>query len=290
MEVKKIKGLTIKFTNDCMTIEDSYKIRDIDKIEAILNEALEKTDEFISLRHMKTFINQWVTYNNLYSLHLFRGISAQARFSASEQTKGQLFLYSLLSFPNRIIHKISSLNIKGKIKKNGKLYKQYIKQHKDNVLKAFDEMNENFIIRQIVSPELLDKLYARALIHDDSKYSDEEFDAYRKNFFPINQQEKENNKKDFDKAWEHHWQNNSHHWQHRQYKQSFNKNNDEEVLDVLENVLDWMAMGYQFNDRPYQYYNNNKEHIILNDDERKYLEYIIFEAIDKERINEDGRE
>ena len=135
--------------------------------------------------------------------------------------------------------------------------------------------------------EKINALWERVLVHDESKYSEEEFIPYRKNFFPINAEEKENNKLDFDKAWEHHWKNNSHHWQYRKNKTSFNKDNKEEVLDVLENVLDWMAMGYKFNDRPYQYYENNKNNIVLCDDERKYLEDLIYNIIDIDYINKE---
>ena len=42
-----------------------------------------------------------------------------------------------------------------------------------------------------------------------------------------------------------------------------------------------MAMGYHFNDRPYQYYIKNQDYIILNNEERKFLEHIIFDCVDK---------
>ena len=45
-----------------------------------------------------------------------------------------------------------------------------------------------------------------------------------------------------------------------------------------------MAMGYKFNDRPYQYYIKNQDHIILNEDERKFLEHIIFDCVDKDYL------
>lgn len=48
-----------------------------------------------------------------------------------------------------------------------------------------------------------------------------------------------------------------------------------------------MAMGYKFNDRPYQYYENNKNNIILCDDERKYLEDLIYNIIDVDYINKE---
>lgn len=220
-------------------------------------------------------------HNKCYKLHLFRNHTKDTNFE-SKQNIFISFIYSLFTITNRFNYKISKIFTHFKIKKQRKLYKKYIEDHKANVMKAYDEVKENPIIYQCGGDDLLNRLYNRVLAHDDSKYSKEEFEPYRKNFFPINQQEKENNKADFDKAWEHHWRNNSHHWQYRQNKKTFDRNNMEDVLDVIENVLDWIAMGYHFNDRPTDYYNNNKEHIILNDDERKFLEYII-EAVD---INE----
>ena len=202
----------------------------------------------------------------------------------NKQNKFLSIGYFILSFPNKIKYNILNIKKYFKIKKNTELYKKYIKEHKNNILKAFDEMKNNHIIFQIGGEDLLNKLHNRVLCHDASKYSIEEFEPYRKNFFPISQQEKEENKNAFEKAWQHHWQVNSHHWQHRQNKKTFNKNDDEQVLDVLENVLDWLAMGYKFNDRPYQYYENNKNHIILNEDERKFLEYVIYEGIDADHL------
>lgn len=284
METKKIKGLTVKFTEDCMTIEDSYQIKNIDKMVDILNESLEKTEEYFSARTMKSFVNEWIAHNKFYKFHLFRKRVKDIHFKR-RQNKLISFVYSLLTIINRFNYKVSNLFKYIKIRKNRKLYKKYIKNHKANVIKAYDEIKENPIIYQCGGDALLSRLYDRVLAHDDSKYSKEEFEPYRKNFFPINQQEKDNNKVDFEKAWEHHWKNNSHHWQYRQNKKEFDRNNMEDVLDVIENVLDWIAMGYHFNDRPTDYYNNNKEHIVLNDDERKFLEYII-EAVDaNERTN-----
>ena len=283
MEQTKIKGLVIKFSSTTMTIEESYKIRNPHKMLDILTESLEKAEVFTTSRKMKSFINQWLVYNNLYKLYLFRKHTKNVTFK-DEQSKIKRKMFTMLSFPNKIKYSILESIRQHKIKKNTKLYKKYIEEHKRNVMEAFKEMKDNHLIYQLGGDDLLDKLHTRVLYHDDSKYSEEEFEPYRKNFFPISQQEKEDNKEDFEKAWQHHWQENSHHWQHRQNKKTFDKNNDEDVLDVLENVLDWIAMGYKFHDRPYQYYENNKNHIILNDDERKFLEYIIYEVIDADYL------
>ncbi len=285
MEIKKIEGLTIRFSLNEMIIENSFKIKNIDKMIIILDEALDRTEEFTSQRSIKSFINEWLVHNNFYKFHLFRKRTRDVNLE-DEQSKLLTFTYAILSLPNRLVYEIKNLKKKRQIKKKTKEYINYIREHQNNIKKAFEELKENYLIFQIGGNELMNKLYERVLVHDESKYSKEEFEPYRKNFFPINQQEKENNKEAFDKAWEHHWKNNSHHWQYRQSKETFDINNENDVLDVLENILDWMAMGYKFNDRPYQYYEKNKNSIILNKKERKFLEDII-NAIDAEYIKEE---
>lgn len=165
-----------------------------------------------------------------------------------------------------------------------KKYINYIDNHRINIDLAFEEMvmcpdtqwmdwSEDFCV----------ELKERIDVHDDSKYEDEEFEAYRKNFYPINDEEKEDNKEAFDKAWEHHWKNNRHHWEARQ-------NDPEEImtkriiLDCIENVLDWMAMGYKFGDRPYQYYEKVKDEIKLPKCQRNFIEKLIYEGVDKKYI------
>ena len=286
MAEMKVKGLKIFYSNKDLNIIDSYQICNIKKMENILTDALEKADEYNTHRTMDSLINEWITHNLFYKLHLFRKHTKDCNFESEQKIiiKIICFIFSRVSKIKYFIKKIKD-NIK--IKKQTKLYIKYIIEHKKNIEKAFEEMKENSLIFQRYDDDILDALWERVLVHDESKYSEEEFIPYRKNFFPINAEEKENNKLDFDKAWEHHWKNNSHHWQYRKNKTSFNKDNKEEVLDVLENVLDWMAMGYKFNDRPYQYYENNKNNIILCDDERKYLEDLIYNIIDVDYINKE---
>ena len=169
------------------------------------------------------------------------------------------------------------------IRKKNKEYENYIHDHKINILKAFYEMLTCKNLENIfLDSNIVSKLWERALDHDDSKYEEKEFEAYRKNYFPIDEQEKNLNKLAFEKAWEHHWKNNRHHWQARQY--DICENNEltfEQKIDCLENVMDWLAVGYAFNNRPYQYYEKNKDKITLPQPEKDFIEKIIYEGIDK---------
>ena len=168
-----------------------------------------------------------------------------------------------------------------KIKIKEHQYIRYIDKHIENVEKAFYELALCPYLNHIMNEYTCAKLYDQIKVHDESKYEVEEFDAYRKNFYPINKQEKEDNKKDFDKAWEHHLKNNRHHWQSRQYDKEFTM---QIQIDILENVCDWLAMGYTFGDRPYQYYEKNKDKINLPKKDREFLEKIIYEGIDKDYV------
>ena len=43
-------------------------------------------------------------------------------------------------------------------------------------------------------------------------------------------------------------------------------------------------MGYKFKDRPFQYYEKHKNEIKLNEEERVFLERVIYKGIDKKYI------
>lgn len=173
--------------------------------------------------------------------------------------------------------------IKTKIKEHQ--YIKYINEHRENVDKAFYEMVMNPDTDWINwNEKFCAELYDRVKTHDLSKYEPEEFDGYRQYYYPIDDIEYDLcGKNNMEKAWEHHWKNNRHHWQARQ--------NDENImtkeiqLDCLENVLDWMAMGYKFGDRPYQYYEKVKDEIKLPQAQQDFIERVIYEGVDKKYIH-----
>ena len=171
-----------------------------------------------------------------------------------------------------------------KIHKNKKLYFKYVMEHKNNILKAYDEMLKCKDLEWIMQDPLIQvRLLIRAHNHDDSKLSKEEFNAYRKHYFPIDIEEFNANAADYQKAWDHHKTHNDHHWQARiNWKdEDFNINTE---LACLENIMDWLAVGYKFNDRPYEYYEQNKDKIILPKKQREFIEKCIYQGIDKQYI------
>lgn len=279
MTETKIKGLKTLLTSTNMRIIDSYQITDIKKMKEIITEALNKESEYTSLRSINSFVREWITHNRFYKIHILRTKTKDCDFESSLNPILAI-LYFICSISFKKITFFKKIRENKMIKKQEEKYNKYIEEHRNNVMKAYNELISCSLVYQYGGQEMLDKLKDRIVLHDLSKYEEEEYDAYRKNFFPINQEEKENNKEAFEKAWQHHWKNNSHHWQYRQNNKDFSQDNIEDVLNVLENICDWLAMGYKFNDRPYQYYEKNKDKIILNEKEKRFLEHIIYEGID----------
>lgn len=92
-------------------------------------------------------------------------------------------------------------------------YRSYIRNHRYNILVAYYELLNCEELKDywLNHYNLVEKLYEKIIKHDLSKYSKEEFDAYRKQYYPIDEIEKYNNKEAFEKAWYHHWTHNEHH-------------------------------------------------------------------------------
>ena len=104
-------------------------------------------------------------------------------------------------------------------------YKKYIIEHKANVTKFADWLKENV-------PELFDEIDIDVfddLIkeHDESKFSEEEFEPYAQKWF--------NNSGEtpgYEAAWKHHWTHNEHH-------PEFWLGEDMPLIYILEMICDW---------------------------------------------------
>ena len=124
-------------------------------------------------------------------------------------------------------------------------YMKYISEHVDRVIKFYHFLKDKIF----VNPE--DKKYQDALDtlgtfianHDQSKYSDEEFDPYRIKFYPtLAEKISDDNEEDFQAAWDHHKLINPH---HPQYWYDYeNKVAKEMPLEyILEMICDWGSFG-----------------------------------------------
>jgi hypothetical protein len=105
-------------------------------------------------------------------------------------------------------------------------YKNYIIEHKERVSQFADWLKENL-------PELFDdEAYREAFDevieeHDESKYSEEEFEPYAQHFYG-----NKDNDFEFEQAWEHHWLTNEHHPEHW-------LGEDMPYIYILEMLCDW---------------------------------------------------
>lgn len=142
-------------------------------------------------------------------------------------------------------------------------YKNYIEEHIKNTKKAWELVQPKLINEYKIPNSLKEKVDDLIENHDKSKYSKEEFEAYRKYFFP--EEGKEKNKEEFNEAWKHHYTINKHHWQHWIGKKM-------PLEYILEQLCDWKAMGMKFGDTPQAYYNKQKTKIKFTPETRKEVE------------------
>lgn len=150
--------------------------------------------------------------------------------------------------------------------KQTRAYCDYLEEHFNNIAKAFDEVYS--VCKQLnffIDDYNFHTLYREVELHDISKFSAAEFTQYREKFFPINNQQVDVT--DFDKAWEHHYTNNTHHWESATTQ-----------LDVVHMVIDWVAMSYKFGGTAQSYYEANLHKIKLQPDLIDFM-YIIFNKL-----------
>lgn len=147
-------------------------------------------------------------------------------------------------------------------------YKKYIENHQANVFKVWME-NLHLVVDYFKLDNVKD-INNAIIKHDESKYSEEEFEPYRKQFFPVNEEEKANNKGSFDMACEHHYKNNPHHWDYWVEEDGTIKEMDDN--NIIHMICDWMAMGIQFGNTAAEFYEKNKDKIKLGPNTRIKVE------------------
>lgn len=161
-------------------------------------------------------------------------------------------------------------------KAQAKNYKRYVDEHIENVNKAFSEFGPALCKALSID---LGRLKEMIEIHDQSKYSEEEFEGYRKYFYPTHLEDSEDlNKYAFDLAWNHHVKNNPHHpefWVRQDEDTGELIPEDMPNTFIAEMLLDWQAMGYKFGDNAYQYWNSDKCKKFLSPATREKVESVI---------------
>ena len=167
-------------------------------------------------------------------------------------------------------------------------YDDYLNQHILNVANASDWIRQNIGL-DVNSFDISSNVF----IHDDSKYSKEEYDAYDAYFYG-GKRTKEI-KDNFNYAWLHHIHNNPHHWQYWVLIND-DPNNGTVALDipykyVVEMICDWWSFSWS-NDNLYEifdWYDKHKDYMILSKNTRELVEDIlskIKKKLDEKKINE----
>ena len=144
--------------------------------------------------------------------------------------------------------------------------KKYIEEHKANVKKFADWLKENLPeLFESIDVELFDEMIRD---HDDSKFSEEEFEPYAQKWFGNKEKTLE-----YEEAWKHHWTNNEHH-------PEFWLGEDMPLIYILEMLCDWgsfsIASG-DFKELSKFYYDKAKddEEKNLSDNTKKIIEDIL---------------
>ena len=159
----------------------------------------------------------------------------------------------------------------------------YIREHINNIGRGFKWFKENYP-KAIAEIELT--LVNQIMLHDDSKWGDEEYNAYDEYFYG----EKENQDA-FNYAWLHHIHNNPHHWQHWVLM------NDDEgtvALDIpynyiMEMILDWWSFSWKTGNlyEIFNWYADHEKIMILNENTKIIVDSILDkmkEILDKQGV------
>lgn len=161
-------------------------------------------------------------------------------------------------------------------------YKNYVDTHIKNVKKAFELLSKLPEFRTLIrkykpgAPQIyiyqLESIISR---HDESKYYDPEWEAYRRYFYPVNDDEKKAAEKDFDEAWKHHYENNLHHWDFWYHSNSVNEMT---FSNVIEECCDWIAMSMVFPGTALEFYKKKcvfSDEIKLGDLQKQLTEEVL---------------
>lgn len=170
-----------------------------------------------------------------------------------------------------------------------KEYTTYLTEHIANVQKAGKWLISHF--PDILSSEERIALATASTVHDGSKWSPDEYDAYDAYFYGGNKSHKVVS--DFNYAWLHHIHNNPHHWQHWILTHD---DEPEEILEMpkkyaVEMIADWWSFSFKSGNLRdiFNWYEQHKE-MKLHPKTRKFVEDIlerIKKELDKENSHED---
>ena len=157
-------------------------------------------------------------------------------------------------------------------------YDSYIFEHIANVQHGLQWMRDN--IYDVADFETWARAINNADKHDNSKWSNEEYDAYD-NYFYGNRSSSV--VREFDRAWLHHIHCNPHHWQYWiLFEDDPMTGHPYKVLPIpkeyiLEMVADWWSFSWKTEklDEIFTWYDAHKKTILMNAESRVYLNKVL---------------
>ena len=176
-------------------------------------------------------------------------------------------------------------------KEKNEEYTNYIKTHIQNVEIIYNKYFIPLLNKENISTKIPDKIFKETILnmkeqikaHDASKFSEEEFLFYRKNFYPTlteknNINLKKKIKEDFQIAWEHHYKNNPHHPFY--WVEDDGNIKDMSLNYIIEMICDWLAMSMYFNSNFIEWYNKaKKEKNAMTKNTKDLVDEILFNVL-----------
>lgn len=135
------------------------------------------------------------------------------------------------------------------VKVKSQEYISYIDIHRAYVKAAYNTYKDFFITYFNIPSKLENDIDKQITNHDKSKYTYNEFNAYRRYFYPTTEENNQTDKNTinyFHKAWLHHIHENPHHPEHwMYYDDETNKLILLKIPDryIIEMICDWVAMS-----------------------------------------------
>ena len=160
-------------------------------------------------------------------------------------------------------------------------YDDYLNEHVKAVQRAVSIFGEIGVLSP--TSDLYLQVVNLARDHDESKYEQEEYDAYDLYFYKKKAIDDEKERKAidiaFDCAWLHHIHWNPHHWQHWILIEDNGKPKALEIPEkyVYEMIADWWSFSLR-NEKPkeiFDWYQEHKGKMLLHPETRKLVESIM---------------
>ena len=167
-------------------------------------------------------------------------------------------------------------------------YNEYIEEHRSNVFKAFQWLEEN--LPEIFTDEQFkaDCRYRCEFFHDKSKYEPDEYEAYDAYFYGGNRSYEV--VEQFNRAWLMHIHKNPHHWQHWILIND-DPDKGEIILDmpdvyIIEMICDWWSFSWKQGklDEIFKWYDEHKKYMKLSELTRLAVEGVLEQI--KEKLSE----